>query len=66
MEPLSAKTAKTKSLVSIKNPIGPASMKALIKIIRPELPIKRNEELESAFPQNHQLQELILNDSKLL
>jgi hypothetical protein len=36
LNPLSNPDAKTVSLVNVKNPIGPDSLKSILKIIRPE------------------------------
>jgi hypothetical protein len=62
LHPLGNVGAKTKSLVFIKNPIGPAALSEVIRIITPE-PCLHNEVMVT---RNRHLQELILNDSKFL
>lgn len=61
LKPMSMPGSKTKSLVSIKNPIGPNALKAILKIIKPEKELYVGEPFK-----NKNLQELVLNDSKLL
>ena len=58
LDPLSMPDSKTKSLVSVKNTIGPKSLKSILKIIQPQKQI-----FKEGFSN---LQELVLNDSKLL
>lgn len=62
LEPLGEPKAKLKSLISIKNPIGPKSLQSILRLIKPDI----GNFDDGGQYKNKYLQELVLNDSKLL